>query len=69
MAKSKTDFGPLRRGQINLVDTYTFPARPLVESLHIAWTILHAAIVGIDLKKADGAGEEPLAPSPSEKDS
>lgn len=53
----------------NLVDTYTFPARPLVEGLHIAWTILHAAIVGIDLKKVDGAGEEPLAPSPSEKDS
>ncbi|WP_395393049.1 GTA-gp10 family protein [Novosphingobium sp. BL-8A] len=59
--------GPQRA--IELVDTYVFPARPLTEGLHVAWSILHAAIVGISLKKADGAGEEPPAPNLSEKDS
>jgi len=52
-----------------LVEGYVFPNRPMVEGLHVAWSILHAAIVGISLKKAPGAGEVPLAPSPSEKDS
>lgn len=53
----------------DLVESYVFPNRPLVEGLHVAWSILHAAIVGISLKKAPGAGEEPLAPNLSEKDS
>ncbi|WP_324699785.1 GTA-gp10 family protein [Novosphingobium sp. RL4] len=57
---AEIEIGP--NGARNLVDAYTFPARPLIEGLHIAWTILHAAIVGIDLKKADGAGEKPPAP-------
>jgi len=51
----------------DLVDTYTFPHRPLVEAQNVAWSILHAAITGIGLKKEDGAGETPPAPNASEK--
>lgn len=51
----------------NLVDEYTYPARPMLEALNVAWSILHAAVVGIDLKKKDEAGEATENPSPSEK--
>ncbi|TNE38303.1 MAG: hypothetical protein EP345_17475 [Sphingomonadales bacterium] len=34
-----------------LVEDYIYPARPLVEALHLAWAILHAAINGIEVKK------------------
>lgn len=44
-----TDVGP-QRAKL-LVDTYGFPARPLNEVAALAWKILHAAIVGIDVKK------------------
>lgn len=54
VAGSEIEVGPNTARQ--LVDEYTFPARPMVESLHLAWSILHAAIVGIDLKKAQGEG-------------
>lgn len=63
----EVEVGPRRA--IELVDAYAFPTRPLTESLHVAWSILHAAIAGISLKKADGAGEKPPAPNLSEKDS
>ena len=34
-----------------LVDNYGYPARPLSEVMAHAWRVLHAAIVGIDVKK------------------
>lgn len=34
-----------------LVETYVYPVRPLVEGMHVAWAILHAAIHGVSLKK------------------
>jgi hypothetical protein len=46
------DVGPVRAGQ--LVDLYGYPGRPLSEVAATAWKILHAAIVGIDVKKKDG---------------
>lgn len=62
---AEVEIGPRRAAE--LVDAYAFPARPLIEGLHVAWSILHAAIIGIDLKKkAPGAGETEN-PSPSEK--
>lgn len=62
---SEIEVGPNRAR--DLVDTYTFPARPLTEGLHLAWSILHAAIVGIDLKKKAPDAGETENPSPSEK--
>ncbi len=61
----EVEIGPIRAKE--LVETYCFPARPFVESLYLAWSILHAAIVGIDLKKkaSEAEGDPPL----SEKDS
>lgn len=41
--------GPVRAGQ--LVELYGYPERPLSEVAATAWKILHAAVVGIDLKK------------------
>lgn len=41
--------GPIRAKE--LVDLYGFPARPLSEVMAHAWRVLHAAIVGIDVKK------------------
>jgi len=56
------EVGPNRARE--LVDTYTFPHRPLTEGLHVAWSILHAAIVGITLKKSpETADDESLNPS------
>lgn len=43
------EVGPLTAKQ--LVDAYVYPTRPLTEGLHVAWSILHAAIVGVRLKK------------------
>lgn len=43
------DVGPRRAGE--LVDLYGYPARPLSEVAATAWKILHAAIIGISLKK------------------
>jgi hypothetical protein len=60
------EVGPNRARE--LVDTYTFPHRPLTEGLHLAWSILHAAITGISLKKKADE-DQPESPSPSEKDS
>lgn len=49
-----------------LVEDFVFPARPLVEGMNIAWTILHAAITGIalDQKKSQDA---PVGDKSSEK--
>ena len=46
---SGADVGPIRA--LRLVELYGYPARPLSEVAAIAWKILHAAIVGIDLQK------------------
>ena len=43
------EIGPVRAGQ--LIELYGYPARPLSEVAATAWKILHAAIIGIDLKK------------------
>lgn len=43
------EVGPIRA--LRLVELYGYPARPLSEVAAIAWKILHAAIVGIDLQK------------------
>ena len=56
------EVGPQRARE--LVDTYTFPARPIIEGQHVAWSILHAAITGISLKKkAEPNAGEALTPS------
>jgi hypothetical protein len=49
------EIGPVRAGQ--LVDLYGYPSRPLSEVAATAWKILHAAIIGIDLKKKDSPAE------------
>lgn len=51
----------------NLIETYCYPARPLMHDLGLAWRILQAAVYGIDpgsKKKTDApeAGEN-LTPS------
>ncbi len=51
------EVGPRR--SIELVETYVFPARPLIEGLHVAWSILHAAINGIDLQKKTPEAAKP----------
>lgn len=45
----QVEVGPIRAKE--LVDEYVYPARPLVEGVYLAWSILHAAINGISLKK------------------
>lgn len=60
--------GPMTAKQ--LVDDYVYPARPLTESAHIAWSILHAAITGIQLKKKAGqGGRKSRSPSAKAKSS
>ncbi|HVH49964.1 MAG TPA: hypothetical protein VM760_08840 [Sphingomicrobium sp.] len=54
--------GPNRAKE--LVEQYGFPARPLSEVMAHAWRVLHAAIVGIDVKK-----KEADAPAKSRKPS
>lgn len=49
--------GPIRARE--LVEQYV-DTRPAIEGMHIAWSILHAAIVGIQLKKK----AEPEKPAP-----
>jgi Phage tail tube protein, GTA-gp10 len=39
-----------------LVDDYGYPSRPLSECLGVAWAVLHAALIGIEVKKK----EEPI---------
>lgn len=49
------EVGPIRA--LRLVELYGYPARPLSEVAAVAWKILHAAIVGIDLKKKSAPAE------------
>ena len=63
VAGQEIEIGPKKAS--DLIEEYVFPARPLVESVHVAWAILHKAITGIDLKKK--AGEEAGAPPLSGK--
>ena len=55
------EVGPLTAQQ--LVKDYCFPARPLAESLAVAWAILNAAIEGIHLKKNETTESESAAVS------
>ena len=49
-----------------LIETYCYPARPAIHDMALAWSILKAAIYGVELKKkAEGA--ETDAPSASPK--
>lgn len=51
----EVEVGPMRAGE--LLEAYTFPNAPAVEVMFLAWTILNAAINGVQLdaskKKAD----------------
>ena len=55
----QVEVGPIRAKE--LVDEYLYPARPLVEGVFLAWSILHAAINGISLKKK--VTDEPEKPT------
>ena len=43
------EVGPVLAKQ--LIDNYTYPARPFSEGVVQAWRVLHAAIHGVELKK------------------
>lgn len=58
------EVGPIKARE--LLADYVFPARPLIESVHLAWAILHKAITGIDLKKK-AEPDEAETPNRSEK--
>ncbi|MEJ7933490.1 hypothetical protein WG907_04360 [Sphingobium sp. AN558] len=60
------EVGPQTAGE--LVTANVYPARPLIEGMHIAWAILNAAINGVVLKKKQSAESEVETPNPSEKD-
>lgn len=60
------EVGPGRAQE--LVDAYTYPNRPMIEAVHLAWHILHAAIVGIDVKKKGQSAGGQTATQPSEKE-
>lgn len=62
----EVEVGPNRARE--LVETYVYPERPLVEGMHVAWAILHAAIHGITLKKKADPHDEAESQSPSAKD-
>jgi hypothetical protein len=61
--EEEKEVGPLTAS--HLVDSYVYPARPLIESQHVAWSILQAAIVGVQVKKKAETSEaaEGLTPS------
>ena len=62
---TEKEVGPLTAR--NLVSDY-IEARPLSEGLAVAWMVLNAAIVGVDLKKkAEEPAETPADMSPSGK--
>lgn len=62
----KIEVGPLTAKA--LVESYVYPARPLGESVVLAWRILHGAIFGVRLKKKAEAAPTGQS-SPSEKGS
>lgn len=55
------EVGPRRADE--LIELYGYPARPLSEVAATAWKILHAAIVGIEVKKKDAQAEADLSTS------
>lgn len=59
----KVEVGPIRAG--HLVRDYGYPARPLAEVMAHSWRILHAAIVGIELKKKPEAPAKSAVTRPS----
>ena len=65
VAGEEIEVGPIRARE--LVDEYTYPNRPMIEGMHIAWAILHAAITGISLKKKEPEVEATESPGPSAK--
>lgn len=50
-----------------LIEVYTYPNRPLIESVVLAWEILHAAITGISVKKKDAPASEEASLSAKEQ--
>lgn len=60
-----TEVGPKRAA--NLVRLYGYPARPLSEVCSHAWRVLHAAIVGVELKKKASGDEDANPTKPSAK--
>lgn len=59
------EIGPLTMRA--LIEAYVYPARPLIEAVNVAWTICHAAINGIDLKKKAADEAPPEKPKRSRK--
>ena len=53
----EAEVGPIKAK--NLVNEYVYPARPLAESAGLAWSILSAAIFGIELKKKEAPAPKP----------
>lgn len=60
---AEVQVGPNRAKE--LVELYGYPARPLSEVMANAWRVLHAAIVGVDVKKK--ADSPAKSPKPSTK--
>lgn len=50
-----------------LVESYVYPACPLIESAHVAWAILHAAISGVHLKKKANLEEAVTSTAPRKR--
>lgn len=59
------EVGPVRAGE--LVALYGYPARPLIEVAGLAWRVLRAAILGIEVKKKDVTGEADDKPTKRSK--
>lgn len=57
--------GPIRA--LDLVANYGYPARPLAEVASTAWKILHAAVIGIQVKKKDEPSAAPAKRPRSKK--
>ncbi|WP_148276564.1 hypothetical protein [Sphingobium sp. SYK-6] len=54
------EVGPMRAAE--LVESYLFPNAPAVEAAFLAWTILNAAINGVQLKKKEAAEDTVKSP-------
>lgn len=56
----EVEVGPMRASE--LIEAYAFPARPAVETMFLAWTILNAAINGVQVKKKEAGVTAPKRP-------
>lgn len=63
--EGSAEVGPQRAAR--LVELYGYPERPLAEVAALAWKVLHAAIVGIDVKKKEEPSGEGADSSHSER--